>query len=195
MIGTADESAERGIKVRRPAGTRSQRAAAATSARRRHARRQRLQPGVLSRPGGRDDAGRHLNAVAALQLSAPPNVLGRRAVLHHRDDHDDGLRRLQLRSPGDVAAPVRRHVDVRWGDHDRVAGRVHRRRAAVAPLRVRVRPPAGATPAQSRHRRRIERPRDAGGHRPAQGGLRRRGHRDQRRQPIPVRRRALWTCR
>ncbi len=48
MIGTADESAERGIRVRRPTGTRVATSPGTPSARRCSHRRQRLQSGVLS---------------------------------------------------------------------------------------------------------------------------------------------------
>ncbi len=165
LIGTAEESSQHGIRTRRPRGTRSRRARLRRIFDADTHRRQRLQPGVLSGVGGCHDADHHLHAAAALQLPTPADVMGRRVVLHHRDDHDDGIRRLQLRPPADVAASVRRRFDVRRRNDHRSAGRVHRRRTAVASLRLRRRAATGTPPPQPRDRRRIERARDAGGHR------------------------------
>ena len=130
MIGTVDESASRGIRVRRPTGTRSRRARVRRVLDAVRTVVNDFNPAFYPALAGRPVPDRHFDDYAALQLPAPANVLGRRLVLHHRDDHDDGLRRLQLRPPRDVATSVRCHVDVRRRDHHRSAGRVHCRRAA-----------------------------------------------------------------
>ena len=156
---------------------------ATASAGRRPGGAERLQPRVLSRPSGGGHSARHLDDRVALQLPTPTDVVDRRAVLHRGDDHNHGLRRLQLRSSGDMAAAVRRHVDVQRGDHHRFAGRVHCRRVAVAALRHCGRTPAGAPSAQPRHRRRAERARDPRRHRSGQHRTRRRGDRARRGEP------------
>ena len=153
MIGSTDELAARGIKVPRPTATRSH-----------HSWLRRISDAARA---VRDDVNPMLfpALVAALTLVArvngrgsallhPEAVVARRLVLHLRDDHNGGLRRIHLRPTSRMAATVRRRTDVFRRARYRAPRRVPCRPAAVAPLRPISWTPPGAPPAQPRRRRR-----------------------------------------
>ena len=187
MVGTADEVAAQGIKIRgmRRTRTRQPRLRRAFDAVR--ALVNDFNPAFYPIVAGCAAAAESLHGVVAVRLPRPAaDGLGRRGLLHHRDDDHDRLRRLQLRAPAHLAAGVRRPPDVQRGDHYRFVGRVRRRRAAVAPLRFRGRAPAGASSAQPHCRRRIERAWHPRGQRSDRRRVRRGGDREQRGEQLLV---------
>ena len=188
MIGTADEVAAQGIRIPALDPDAVAPAAAAASGRRR--------PGLASTTSTR----RFTRCVAAALLL----LIGSTVLL--RFDYEapprmgwvDALyftiETMTTTGYGDfsfVHQPTwlrvfAAAVDVQRGDHHRVAGRVRRRRAAVAPLRHGGRTPAGAPSAQPHRRRRAERARDPRGQRSDRRRIRRGGDRARRGEPILV---------
>jgi hypothetical protein len=154
LIGTADELAARGIKVPRPTATRSRLLRLRQVSDAARTLRNDINP-MFYRAFRHADPADRVNGRVALQLPAPAgDDVARRVVLHHRDDRDGGLRRLQLRVPAYLAASVQHHADVRRRNDHRDPCRFHRRPATVAPLYPLGGSPAGAPSAQPRRRRR-----------------------------------------
>jgi hypothetical protein len=112
MIGTADQLAARGVKAPRPTVTRS-----------RCPLLRRVLDAARTARDGVNPAFYPASVVGltlligstipvALQLpTASGDDLARRVVLQHRDDHDGGLRRRQLRPTAHLAASVQHHVE------------------------------------------------------------------------------------
>ncbi len=121
MIGTADELAARGIKVR----GRPQRAHAASAAAdldtartlRDDVNPMFLRVGRRAGPGGR-------STVLLRFIYQRPGCRGSTPCIHLRDDHNGGLRRIHLRPTAHLAATVRHHADVCRRDRYRCPRRV-----------------------------------------------------------------------